>query len=352
MVQSGGRHVQKCFRYLRGKCEKGKACGFTHNKDDPSKDDLEVQRRMAEKKTRESSGRDATTGVVLGGDRLKVLLAPVEASANAGTEDWIWDTGAALDVASAAVAGKREVSLAPPILSAGGVVNSVESVVVETAEIGDTVKAAVLLNTPNALSAGRRCAQQGFSFVWRPWDAKPEIWAPDGTPIECTTDERFVPIVRRTKTPLKAALVVESVAAGSADTRPVGDHERVAGSSAVVDDLASSIGYIREAGDSADCREMLKGTDRVVHVAGSAEAHDRVAGSARFTLKDGAEFEDEEYCTPYAGPQSVEHQALHLPRVRGCFGCDHGKVLHQYKRRSEGAVLGLTGPDVWRARAH
>ena len=81
--------------------------------------------------------------------------------------------------------------------------------------------------------------------------------------------------------------------------------------------------------------------------AGSAEAHDNVAGSAKFTLKkDGAEFEDEEYCTPYAGPQSVEHQALHLPRVRGCFGCDHGKALHQYKRRSKGATLGLTGPDV------
>ena len=256
------------------------------------------------------------------------------------------DTGAALDVASAAVAGKREVSFAPPILSAGGVVNSVESVVVEMATLGAVVRP----NTPNALSAGRRCAQQGFSFVWRPWEAKPEIWAPDGTPIECTTDEHFVPIVRRTKTPLKAAPVVESVAAGSADTRPVGDHEGVAGSSAVVDDLVSNIGYVREAGDSADCREMLKDIDRVVHDDdddGSAEAHDRVAGSARFTLKkDGAEFEDEEYCTPYAGPQSVEHQALHLPRVRGCFGCGHGEALHQYKRRSKGATLGLTGPDV------
>ena len=90
---------------------------------------------------------------------------------------------------------------------------------------------------------------------------------------------------------------MEADAAGFADTRPVGDHERVAGSSAVVDDAVSSIGYIREAGDSADCREMLKDIGRVVHDDdddGSAEAHDRVAGSARFTLKkDGAEFEDE-----------------------------------------------------------
>ena len=107
-AQPGGGHVQKCFKYLKGKCEKGKDCGFTHSKADPSKGDLEVQRRIAEKKAKESSGRDAAAGVVLGGDRLKVLLAPVEVSADAETEEWIWDTGAALDVASAAVAGKRE----------------------------------------------------------------------------------------------------------------------------------------------------------------------------------------------------------------------------------------------------
>ena len=194
------------FQIPEGQVREGQGCGFSHSKDDPSKGDLEIQWRMAEKKIRESSGRDAATGVVLGGDRLKVLLAPV---------------------------------------------------VVEVAEIGDTVKAAVLPNTPNALCAGRRWAQQSFSFVWRPWEAKPEIWAPDGTPIECTTDEHFVPTVRRTKTPPKAAPVVESVAAGSADTRPVGDHEGVAGSSVAVDDLVSSIGYIGAAGDSADCRECM-----------------------------------------------------------------------------------------------
>ena len=97
-AQPGGGHVQKCFRYLKGMCEKGKDCGFTHSKADPPKGDLEVQRRMAEKKARESSGRDAAAGVVLGGDRPKVLLAIVEESADAETEEWIWDTGAALDV--------------------------------------------------------------------------------------------------------------------------------------------------------------------------------------------------------------------------------------------------------------
>ena len=143
------------------------------------------------------------------------------------------------------------------------------------------------------------------------------------TPIECTTDEHFVPIVRRTKTSLKAAPVVESDAAGFANTRPVGDHEGVARRSAVVDDVVSSIGYIGEAGDSADCREMLKDIERVVHDdddAGSAEAHDRVAGSARFTLKkDGAELEDEEHCTPTPD--------LSRLNIKPCISREFGAVL-------------------------
>ena len=44
---------------------------------------------MAEKKAKESSRRDAAAGVALGGDRPKVMLAPVE-ELNAETEDWIW----------------------------------------------------------------------------------------------------------------------------------------------------------------------------------------------------------------------------------------------------------------------
>ena len=57
--------MQKCFTYLKGKCEKGKDCGFTHSKGDPSKGDLEVQRRIVEKNAKESSGRDVAAGVVL-----------------------------------------------------------------------------------------------------------------------------------------------------------------------------------------------------------------------------------------------------------------------------------------------
>ena len=48
-----------------------------------------------------------------------------------------------LDVPSAVVAGMRQVSFTPPDFEAGGVVNSVVSVVVHMAKSGDTMMAAM-----------------------------------------------------------------------------------------------------------------------------------------------------------------------------------------------------------------
>ena len=60
---------------------------------------------------------DAYSEVLVG--RVFVILgakfAEKAKELNAEIEDWIWETGAALDVASAAVAGKREVSFMPLI---------------------------------------------------------------------------------------------------------------------------------------------------------------------------------------------------------------------------------------------
>ena len=54
----------------------------------------------------------------------------------------------------------------------------------------------------------------------------------------------------------------------------------------------------------------------------------------------------------------VEHQALHLPRVRGCFGCDRGKALHRHASKAErtnrtavestrASFLQASFPDTW-----
>ena len=95
---------------------------FTHSKEDPSKGDLEVRRRAAGGE-KHGGGGDAA-GAVLGGAPKKVMLSVARPTYDDEYEEWIWDTGAALDVANEKVEGKRDLSMAPPILSAGGVVQS------------------------------------------------------------------------------------------------------------------------------------------------------------------------------------------------------------------------------------
>ena len=95
-----------------------------------------------------------------------VMLAPVE-EPNAETEEWIWDTGAALDVASAAVAGRRKVS--SPLRFCVQVVNEAEAAAVEVEAVDfpevnadgkdettlrDAVAEEVLVPAVGALSTG------------------------------------------------------------------------------------------------------------------------------------------------------------------------------------------------------
>ena len=70
------------------------------------------------------------------------MLSVLEATGDEDVDEWIWDTGAALDVANAGVEGEKEISFAPPILTAGGFAKSAETVVVPMPEIKDTVMTA------------------------------------------------------------------------------------------------------------------------------------------------------------------------------------------------------------------
>ena len=343
-----------------------------HGKDQPSKGDLEVQRRVAEKQQKQAAGAGGA-GVVLGGAPARVVLRTTASATTAGHqqqhsingqapashefEDWIWDTGAALGVANKDLDGDKELSFVPPILRAGGVVQPSETVVVTMPEIGDTVRAEVLANMPIALCAGPRCALQGYCFYWRPWQHNPEILAPDGTEIPCYTEEHFVLIVRRA-CPRRAMPAADAGPAAVPGDTAAGAGEPACGEEVphvLLEDReadAHDISAIEHVGEDADepTRALLKDIDRIVDDGDDgvhAEASDRIAKDTTFTMKrDDVKYEDELLCIPFAGPQSTEHQAMHLPRLRGCYGCDHGKSLHKYKRRSTQPSLGLRGPDL------
>ena len=72
-----------------------------------------------------------------------------------------------------------------------------ETVTREDVVPGETIRAKVLPDTPNALQLGSRCAEQGYGFFWHPFQMKPSFVSPDGTLIECDVDENFIPVIRR-----------------------------------------------------------------------------------------------------------------------------------------------------------
>ncbi|CAK0892990.1 unnamed protein product, partial [Prorocentrum cordatum] len=302
-----------CFGWIRGECKRGAACKYTHDpkaapkqkgadaaagkgkvkgsqgkdcmltrgKEEPSKGDLEAQRRAADGEKHGAGGGGA--GAVLGGAPKQVMLSVARPTCDDEFEEWIWD-----------VDGKRDFSTAPPILSAGGVVRSAESVVAPMPEIAGTVEAAVLPGSPNALSAGRRCALQGYGFYWHPWLAKPEILAPDGAPIDCHADEHFVPIIWRARQ-RRAMLAVGGASAGhdgAAELR-AGDGVPALGDGDLGPGVPGDVSVVdlarRGAGPNSDIRELLE--DTTVSL-----------------TKDEVEYEDEHYCTPYLGPHSIAHQ--------------------------------------------
>ena len=53
----------------------------------------------------------------------------------------------------------------------------------QTGELGEVAEPCVLDSSPDALSIGRRCAQQGYASSWKLYSSKPTLTKPDGAII-------------------------------------------------------------------------------------------------------------------------------------------------------------------------
>ena len=91
---------------------------------------------------------------------------------------WVLDTGTSIDV-SGETSGPAIACDLPALRTGGGIVKPKCIRQFEVPELGETVKAAILKGSPNALAIGKRCALKGFSFYWRPWHSIPEFVTPD-----------------------------------------------------------------------------------------------------------------------------------------------------------------------------
>ncbi len=67
--------------------------------------------------------------------------------------------------------------------TANDLVHGDKTVAQQIGELGEVAEPHVLDRSPDVLSIGRRCVQQGYAFSWEPHSFKPTLTKPDGTVI-------------------------------------------------------------------------------------------------------------------------------------------------------------------------
>ena len=81
------------------------------------------------------------------------------------------DSGSGHDLVQESIArrmnaGFREAVGAPSLQTANGIIRPTMTVGLNISELDEKVDMLVLPSTPSVLSLGRRCMEEGYSFVW------------------------------------------------------------------------------------------------------------------------------------------------------------------------------------------
>jgi hypothetical protein len=103
---------------------------------------------------------------------------------------WLLDTGCKYDLTTRASIPLHQVDSifrAPmPILlaTANDLVQGDKVVAQQIGELGEVAEPYVLDSTPDVLSIGRRCVEDGYEFVWKPYSLHPTITTPRGRVVK------------------------------------------------------------------------------------------------------------------------------------------------------------------------
>ena len=112
---------------------------------------------------------------------------------NIGPERWIADTGCVDDLIGHNDMTPQDwvdVEPAPDALclhSANGPVCANQMISYQCQTTGEVIDALIMKDSPPVLSIGRRCMQDGWSFVWEAYDA-PYVILPSGKIITCIVE--------------------------------------------------------------------------------------------------------------------------------------------------------------------
>ena len=134
---------------------------------------------------------------------------------------WLMDTGSGHDLVPQHLVASSSLSVTPPdtavSLSTANGPTAVESVAQIRVDALDSISEALVLpSTPLVLSVGRRCMEDGFSFVWKAKQA-PYLISPSGTVTALSVDGYTPYLVDGTA----EQLVLPALEAAEPDALPV-----------------------------------------------------------------------------------------------------------------------------------
>ena len=137
----------------------------------------------------ERASRSASAGSVpLASAGAKTREKPVGrwASVKSLPDCWIADTGCGFDILCGrwvALEDQARQTLipSPPTFSGvGGSTAAKMKLQIKSPALGSAVEPYILPNTPDVISIGKRCVEQGWSFWWPPWSKRPILSPPKG----------------------------------------------------------------------------------------------------------------------------------------------------------------------------
>ena len=184
-----------CTSFAAGRCGFGNTCFFRHGHDD--RRDFE-----ALYEERQTYNRQAAKAKSKAKAKSSVMLAAAPPDRlHACGELWTLDTGSAIDATALRPGAKLQSLSDPHLIATGNGEAAVEDAeLMQFDELGQTIEAVVLPEAAadtRLLTIGRRCAELGFGFYWRPHHPVPQFVLPTGADCKVVCDQDYVPYIER-----------------------------------------------------------------------------------------------------------------------------------------------------------
>jgi hypothetical protein len=253
-----------------------------------------------------------------------------DSNGSINADEWLMDTGSGVDIVSrASVAGcKRFVTKNAGItlMTANGELDASDEIEVYIKCVDTHVRLLVLDDSPNVLSTGKLCVDQGWGFHWHPFSKTPYMTKPGSGERVYMTVDQYCPYMKDSGAAVPSFTLTPETRdnhtlAAAAPLRALAE----ASESGIAPDAPPPLGDERAAPPAADTdadADLVRDLPKAVEASGvgGTGLHDDAGGDGRRDLK--------------AEARSFDHLLRHMPFNKYCETCVRAKMLRRPARRA------------------